>query len=206
MSTTRNLLLATLLTSSGAATAASSVDLSVKGSITPSACTPSLSNGGVYDIGKISAKDLNSDQETSLAGQSPQLSVNCEGPTLIALQAKDYRVGSDYNNPVDQFGLGLINGSEKLGALDLRLLNPVADGIASQMIHSEDGGLTWSGGRYFWRTNLLSVSSPTATAPLPVKVFTATLNIWPRIAPTSGLNLTNEVPIDGSVTLTVRYL
>lgn len=32
------------------------------------------------------------------------------------------------------------------------------------------------------------------------------MTVTPLIAPTSGLTLTEEVPIDGSVTLTVRYL
>ncbi|WP_256590845.1 MULTISPECIES: DUF1120 domain-containing protein [unclassified Pseudomonas] len=41
------------------AMAASSVDLTVTGTITPAACMPSISNGGAIDLGKISAKDLN---------------------------------------------------------------------------------------------------------------------------------------------------
>lgn len=53
-------LLAAAIVLSGASTAfgASSVDLTVKGLITPSACTPSLSNGGMADYRKISAQDL----------------------------------------------------------------------------------------------------------------------------------------------------
>ena len=38
--------------------AASSADLSVTGLITPSACTPSLSDGGIVDHGKLTVKDL----------------------------------------------------------------------------------------------------------------------------------------------------
>ena len=51
MSTTRNLLIAALLASAGHAVAGSSVDMAVKGIVTPSACTPELSNGGVVDLG-----------------------------------------------------------------------------------------------------------------------------------------------------------
>ncbi|WP_330220783.1 DUF1120 domain-containing protein [Pseudomonas frederiksbergensis] len=46
------------------ALAASSTDLTVTGTITPSACTPSLSGNGVVDYGKISARDLNQDTST----------------------------------------------------------------------------------------------------------------------------------------------
>jgi len=206
LKTTRNLLIAALLTSAAHAGAMSNVDLAVKGSITPSACAPGISNGGLADFGKISAKDLKPDNETMLKGHYFQFTVTCEGATLMGLQAKDNREGSDYTDRVDQFGLGLINGSEKLGAMELSLSNPVADGVASRMIHSEDGGLTWSNGRYLWRTNILSVADASINAPIPVQQFSSTLRIFTLIAPTSGLNLTEEVPIDGSVTLTLRYL
>ncbi|MGW1638357.1 YidB family protein [Streptomyces lavendulae] len=43
-------------------------------------------------------------------------------------------------------------------------------------------------------------------APAPVHNLTADLEPSPQIAPASGLTLTDEVAIDGSVTLTVRYL
>ncbi|MFD9418830.1 YidB family protein [Streptomyces goshikiensis] len=43
-------------------------------------------------------------------------------------------------------------------------------------------------------------------APVPVQDLTSDLEIQPEIAPTAGLTLNNEVAIDGSVTLTVRYL
>ena len=43
---------------SGTAHAASTVELTVKGLITPMACTPLLSGGGLVDFGKISRNDL----------------------------------------------------------------------------------------------------------------------------------------------------
>ncbi|MDO9347200.1 MAG: DUF1120 domain-containing protein, partial [Pseudomonas sp.] len=55
-----------LLVGATQAIAASSVDLAVKGLITPSSCTPTLSNGGAVDYGKLSAKDLNADSKTPL--------------------------------------------------------------------------------------------------------------------------------------------
>ncbi len=43
-------------------------------------------------------------------------------------------------------------------------------------------------------------------APVPVQDLTSDLHIHPRIAPASSLTLNDEAAIDGSVTLTVRYL
>lgn len=202
-----NTLIATLLLTGAAnAIAASSVDLSVRGLITPSACEPSLSNGGVYDLGKVSAKDLKPDLPTSLPPQVLQMTVTCDAATLMALEAKDNRQGTDYNNDPMEFGLGLIDGIAKLGAVSLHIVSPLADNVAARTIGSYDGGLTWTPERNLMRDNILSVANNTTVAPLPVQVFSSELHISPKIAPARGLPLNNEVAIDGSVTLTVRYL
>lgn len=204
---TLNALFATLLfTGAGSAFAASSVDLTVKGLITPSACEPTLPNGGNFDVGKISAKDLNADRETPLASQSMQLTVTCDAATLMAIEAKDNREGSDYDNNMLMFGLGLINDTEKLGAMELIVRNPVADGVASRPIASSDNGLTWFPEHNLMRSTILSVANATTDAPIPVQVLTSDLEMRPYIAPANGLTLTEEVQIDGSVTLTVKYL
>ena len=206
MNTLNALLAALLLTGTGTALAASSVDLTVRGLITPSACEPSLANGGNVDVGKISAKDLNADQPTHLIQQSLQLTVLCDGATLMALEATDNRAGSNYEDYIGYYGLGLINATEKLGDMEMRILNPIADGVAARVIASDDRGLTWFNSRYFARDNILSVANTSVTVPIPVQLFTGDLTIAPRIAPANSLTLTEEVPIDGSATLTVKYL
>jgi type 1 fimbria pilin len=195
-----------LFAGSTSAFAASSVDLTVKGLITPSACTPALSNSGSVDYGKISAKDLNIDQVTPLDEQTVQLTVTCDAATLMALDANDNRAGSNYGGNTAEFGLGLINGTEKLGAMNLSLNAPVADGVAGRPIASADGGVTWLSERNLTPANLVSVADATVDAPIPVQVLTSDLIISPKIAPSSQLTLTNEAAIDGSVTVTVRYL
>lgn len=206
MSITRNLLVIALLTAAGNAVAASSIDLSVKGTITPSACEPTLSNGGMHDLGKIAAKDLKVDLPTSLPSHYMQVAITCAAATLIALESKDNRADSHFENDPYDFGLGMINDSEKLGSLQLRFVNPVADGVPARMIASEDGGATWYYDPYLYRTNMVSVADGANNTPLPFQVLTSDLRINSRIAPTSNLTLNNEAPIDGSVTMTVRYL
>ncbi|PQZ95488.1 MULTISPECIES: DUF1120 domain-containing protein [Pseudomonas] len=199
--------LATALLVTGAqALAASSVDLTVKGLITPSACTPVLSNGGSVEYGKISAKDLLPDRPTPLAEQTVQLAVSCDAATLMALDADDNRAGSNYGDDTMEFGLGLINGTEKLGAMTVKMISPIADGVAVRTIGSVDGGTTWFYERNLMPDNLISVADPAVDAPIPVQALAADLVVHPSIAPTSQLTLTNEAAIDGSVTVTVRYL
>ncbi|MCE6980482.1 DUF1120 domain-containing protein [Pseudomonas frederiksbergensis] len=77
--------------------AASTTELTVTGMITPSACSPILSAGGVVDYGKISAKDLmptnapNPVNESLLGNYSPQLSVACDASTPFSLRVSDDR-------------------------------------------------------------------------------------------------------------------
>lgn len=207
MNKTLNTLLgAMLLAGSASALAASSVDLTVTGTITPSACTPTLSSGGLVDFGKISVKDLNPDRATALTPQTVQLAITCDASTLMAFEAKDNREGSASEDYIHLFGLGLINGTEKLGNMGLGLHSPVADGVSVSTILSEDNGSTWRSGFNPARDNIVSVANTGSLVPIPVQTFTSDLRVTARIAPTSGLTLTNEVSIDGSVTLTVRYL
>ncbi|WP_423749282.1 DUF1120 domain-containing protein [Pseudomonas sp. VD9] len=99
-----------MLATSGAAVAASSVDLTVTGLITPTACTPSLSANGVVDHGKISAKDLSPTNWTRLPTSVLKLTIGCDAHTLFAVQATDNRAGSaTYSN---SFGLGFVNGTQ----------------------------------------------------------------------------------------------
>ena len=204
---TLNALFATfLLTGSSAAFAASSVDLTVRGLITPSACEPTLAGGGNVEIGKISAKDLKADENTVLQDQVLQLTVTCDGATLMAIEPKDNRAGSASEIDDSTFGLGLVNSSEKLGFFQMILQSAVGDGVELGPIASRDGGLTWTRLMFLINNGITSVANTTTIAPVPVQSLVADLVIAPAIAPASSLTLTEEVPIDGSATLTVKYL
>lgn len=206
MSITRHILTAALLAGAGQAVAASSVDLSVRGSITPSACELDIANGGAFELGKISSKDLWPINPTDLPEQATKLTVTCEASTLMAIESTDNRAGSSYWDEQNTFGLGLINGTQKLGYMYTSLRGHVADGESVYANHSMDGGKTWANGGAFRPGGLSSVYKVSPMAPIPVQLLTANMIIYPAIAPTQGLTLTDEVPIDGSVTLTMRYL
>lgn len=194
-----------LLTTSGAAFAASSVDLTVKGLITPSACTPTLSANGVVDHGKISAKDLNQDTATILPITTLKLSVNCDGETLFALGATDNR--SNSSSSAGGFGLGLIDNTQKIGAFFLDIGNALADNVAARTMVSTDEGKTWSyvEGAIWNHPDLMAFGLGTPT-PMLIKDLLTDMRVHTRIEPAKDLSLTNEVVLDGSATLEVKYL
>lgn len=188
--------------------AASSTDLTVTGTITPRACTPSLSGGGNADHGKISAKDLLPDKYTYLPVVTLQMTVNCDAATPYALSPTDNQSGT--GTAGNYFGLGLINGGEKLGYFRVIPRNVRADNVEVQPIASFDDGLTWLpvGSRHFWGSNnIWGVGAiRDSSTPILVKDLTMDLDVRTGIAPANGLNLTNEVQINGSATLELKYL
>lgn len=204
----KTLTTAVLLLGSASAFAASSVDLTVKGLITPSACTPTLSNGGAVDYGKISAKDLNADTPYYLPIQNVQIEVTCEAATLMALATKDNREGSAYKeNDSTLFGMGLINNAtEKLGGVEVRLQAAQADGESADIISSQNNGTTWIRSSYLGTDIINSVATPGTLIPIPVQLLTAGLVVSGVIAPSNELTLNNEVAIDGLITLSIYYM
>ena len=185
--------------------AASNTDLTVKGSITPSACAPLLSGGGTIDFGKMAVKDLNAEQYTSLPNQSMQLSVRCEAPTFFTLTTIDNRAGSSANHHYGH-GLGMTPEGEKLGGTVFHLYAPVADGVAVRTITSQDGGVTWLPTSLLTHTMLTAVAIGNQLVPIAVQDFDAEIRLYTHIAPADGLTLTDEVPVDGHATVQVSYL
>nr|WP_314567665.1 DUF1120 domain-containing protein [uncultured Pseudomonas sp.] len=191
--------------------AASSVDLSVKGLITPSTCTPTLSQGGLVDYGKLSASSLSADVSTWLAKVTLQLRVDCEADTLFALRGIDNRAGTAHTDDGYGYGLGLINGNQKLGTYLLTVNNSVSQGRVLRHLTSGNGGESWvdlvlaaflsSHQLLAYRTGESGVPTPTALSNV-----TSDLNIRASIAPASGLTLTEEVALDGSASIEVLYL
>ncbi|SDR42345.1 Protein of unknown function [Pseudomonas grimontii] len=184
--------------------AASSIDLAVKGLITPSACAPTLSGAGVVDHGKISAKDLKPDNPTSLPKHFLRMNVSCEAPTLFGLRGIDNRASSGLTS---NYGLGFVNGDKKLGWFYLYLNNPMMDGLPARSIVSYDNGSTWQPEDNLEPLALFAMSDLSDTnTPIAARELAVELEVASGIFATNGMDLSQEVPIDGSATIEVKYL
>ena len=198
---------ALLIAQGAVALAASTVDLSLKGAITPSACTPSLSDGGVVDYGKIAAKDLSPTGTTVLPRLSLQLTVDCEAQTLFALTGRDNRLGSSIFPALNHmYGLGMVSGNVKLGAYQIGVFDPVADDKPVKVITSSNGGANWSASIYLGHEALTSFAALDGpNTPIALKTLNARLRTFAIIVPATDLTLLDEVPIDGQATLQLKY-
>jgi hypothetical protein len=185
---------------------ASSTDLTVTGTITPQACTPGFSGGGVVDYGKLLVKNLNTTEPTELADRDLQLNLTCGAPTLVALKVIDNRPYLDIAN-YTYFGMTLTPAGEKPGYFYLDITQTLADGASAQSIYSIDGGTTWKAASAIYRDDLWSVSSTTDhTKPIMVNNATMDLRVKTVIHPTDSFTLIDDITLDGSATFEVVYL
>ncbi|WP_433741502.1 DUF1120 domain-containing protein [Pseudomonas putida] len=195
--------------------AASAVDLSVNGLITPVACTPSLSNNGLVDYGKISRQDLSLDKRTKLRDQTLDFSLQCTGPARLALLMRDNRDGSAIVNSEIYYGLNHDSSGNKIGLYSLNF-DPASTVVDEwpqvYRTDSTTGGVAWSssssrsipiGARsYLGFTDVAGSSA----GPIGIQSLTSRVIVETVIAPTSELDLGTEVHLDGSATLDVVYL
>ncbi|OPA93339.1 hypothetical protein BFW86_04495 [Pseudomonas fluorescens] len=203
------------LAASASAQAASTVELTVGGLITPMACTPVLSGGGLIDFGKISRQDLNQSTGTRLPLKSLTLTVSCNAPGRYALRMRDNRDGTAHVNSEIYYGLGLDSAGNKIGVYSVKFdpRKTVADALpVIYGTESTTGGLAWrtsnSNPIDIGSRSLLGFTEVAGSnaGPSAIQNLTSTLTLEAVINARQNLDLSVETPIDGSATLEVVYL
>ena len=206
---------ALLLSSALPALAASTVDLSVKGRITPTACTPLLSSGGLIDYGKISQQDLNLDRSTRLPIKQLQVSIDCNAPSRFALRMRDNRDGTATVNSEIYYGLGLDNSGNRLGLYSMTFdpRHTLVDSTATVYgTESTTGGTAWrtanlnpidiGANSYLGFTD----TQGSVTGPSAIQELISTVKVEAVINARQNLDLSSDTLLDGSATLEVLYL
>ncbi|MNN00452.1 hypothetical protein D3C81_1130430 [compost metagenome] len=234
-------LLATLLTAGAVVCASSvfaadSVDLKVIGTITPVACTPTLSGGGTVDYGTIKADTLKADDYTVLPLKSLDFSITCDGNAKVAVKAFSGRLGSTVGDAeatngaatipagitifgldtnianVGAFGLGL-DGTNKIGGYALALGNAdtKADGVVVDIISRPGPTGAWvktTNGTWLASKSFREISSAAAGTLTPVafKTLASTVRVQAYLNKASELDITKPIQLDGLATLELIYL
>ena len=200
-----SLLASALLLSAGHALAGT--DLSVSGRIEPGACSLTLGNGGTIDLGTISRKALNEAEETFFYPQI-SLRIQCQAPTKVAFRTLDNRAGTSSHAGSGWFGLGA-SGGKNVGRYIFYPVNLVGDG--ADLAHLVDWGSGWEalddGGTWGVSPSWLSSWAERGQSlPQAFQNISSTLEVSIMIAPTKDIDLSQQVPIDGSATMELIYL
>lgn len=214
-----------IISTAHSAFAAETADLKVQGSLVMGSCTPTLSSGGVVDYGKISLASLKTDAVNQLGSKEVTLTLTCQSPTKVGWTTMDDRTDTVFDTkpevngktaplPVDEFGLGKTAGGIALGSYSIVAGNsgePLVDGEAGQTGFSDDNAATWnksSTDGSFHRADGARVITfvDTDGAPVAFTVASDVLTIGAAIQNTTTLAITDDTPLDGQATISVKYL
>ncbi|OAE14236.1 hypothetical protein AZH11_02785 [Pseudomonas simiae] len=189
------------------ALASSSTELNVTGLITPSACTTTLSPSGIVDHGRLPARSLNEYAFKDLPTEALDLSVSCDQPMLFVLVGVDNRADSSVG-PGFYYGLGtnIHAPVERLGKISLAFSEAMGDDERVLVLASSNQGETWFPESNAYPNNYMGFARPGTLVPEPHRLVNATLQINTSINAASYLTLEQEVPLDGSIVLDLRYL
>lgn len=205
-------------------------ELIVTGVYQPQACYVSLANNGTIDYGRMHASGFNATAYTLLPVKTltNAITVDCPATTSVAITTHDNRAatmayGPEYNPlPITtksmyapSLGLGVDSAANKIGSYIGQLQNLKADGIDGYFtefggapFRSVDSGtllptlsIGWSFASGFV-SNLYDSSGHILSA----KLYTMNYSVSPEIVSTSSLNLSRDVVLDGSITVSFYYL
>jgi hypothetical protein len=219
-----------VLATTSTAVMAESIDVKVIGTITPTACKPTLTGGGTIDYGTINPNTLKKDEFTVLAEKQIDFAITCDAPAKVAIAAKSGRGESAVNikdgkltvistnnalfgvGNTHAAGLGL-DGAKGVGGYSLRLQAGTmkADGKNVDSIQSHGNTTSWVKTEYGILFNQSSqrYASWAATGTLTPIAFTTLsgkLGAQAYINKASELDLTKPVKLDGLTTLELVYL
>lgn len=186
---------------------ASSVEVKLNGIITPSACTTTLSSNGIVDHGRVPARSLKQFEFTKLPSQNLDLNVSCNEPVLFVLVGVDNRAASSVG-PGFYYGLGnnVHASGERLGSVSLTIRDAMGDNERVLVLASSNRGETWFPESNAYPDTYMGFAAPGTLIPTPHRLTSATLQIDTSINAAAYLTLDQEVPLDGSIVLDLRYL
>jgi len=215
-------------------TSAFAIDVRVIGSITPAACTPTLSGGGTVDYGVIRPAELTDDAYTTLPVKTLAFAITCDAPAKVALRAINGRpdtaagvIGtggsgpSDGRAPVDIFGMDFVgvvglglDGTDKVGGYGIRITQDsvTADSNSVDSLRQTEGGSVWSGDAYAGIlydpgfSRFTSWAETGTLLPVAFENLTGELAVQAYINHASELDLSKPINFEGLTTIELVYL
>ncbi|MBL5884001.1 DUF1120 domain-containing protein [Lelliottia aquatilis] len=213
---------ALVISTANSAFAADTADLKVQGTLIMGSCTPSLSSGGVVDYGSLPIASLSDTAVNQLGDKDITLTLSCTSPTKVAWTTMDDKsssvvdtgpkVAEAVTSPANEFGLGETADHVKLGSYGLvaNYEKVTVDSAPGHLADSVDNGATWAAevSDVYNHPDGSRLITFADTLGNPVEITTATdvLTVGASIQDTTTLAITDDTPLDGQATISVKYL
>ena len=204
--------------------AAETAVMKVQGTLTNSACTPELSNGGVVDYGIIRLGELSATDVNQLGHRNIDLTINCtvetkvgwsmmddQSSTIAGINIKDASAtGEDNSYSYYQFGVGKTAGNVNIGnyGVFVKDASPTADGVEVVSIGRMTSDTSWraTGTSRSDALNIVTVANPGTLEPVAFKTAVFPLVTSLAIQSTDTLAITDDTAIAGQATISLVYL
>ncbi|MFJ3372923.1 DUF1120 domain-containing protein [Pseudomonas sp. NPDC086251] len=201
-----------------AAVAATSLNLSVTGTIEPPSCDIALAGTGQVDYGNIV---LNPTGITGASLQSQRkdqaLSISCLSPAYTGLRLVDNRTSSVPGTAnATKYGLGFDSANNPIGYFNIAIKDVLVDGGVGQLkVTADPTAGTWAAvsstaliETYALASKTYAFDSATTptTVPKAMTTMTGTITVGEQIQPRNTLDTTTEIVLDGSATFELIYL
>ncbi|CZW09778.1 MULTISPECIES: DUF1120 domain-containing protein [Enterobacter cloacae complex] len=201
--------------------------LKVTGTLTNSACTPELSNGGVVDYGTIHLGELSPDTNNQLGQKEINFSINCTAATKVSWSAADDRTdsranitvkngrygGADASESYFLYGVGKTGTGVNIGnySLFIKDFKATVDGESKDVIIHNTGWntSTWANDGTAVRNDTItnvSVADPGTLEPVAFTTAVFPLVTALAIKDTTSLGIIDDTSLDGQATITLKYL
>ncbi|HDL6856192.1 TPA: DUF1120 domain-containing protein [Yersinia enterocolitica] len=182
-------------------------ELKVKGAFTVPSCTVNAPENGIYDFGKISSTKISSIGFVNLAAMTKNWVITCDATTYLTVKPVDNRAASVYPSSTSTYGLGMVNGSGKIGAYSINMQNAVVDGNSSKLFSSSTGVFSAVTATALYNHGPSVGWASADNIQAAGKVFSTEIKVEPILASTTVMNgpITEDTELNGSVTLDFAY-
>ncbi|CNG96085.1 MULTISPECIES: DUF1120 domain-containing protein [Yersinia] len=183
-------------------------ELKVKGKLSVPTCNVIAPDGGIYDLGKISAANIKSGTTTTvLTPIKKTWTITCDAETYLSYKHLDNRSESASHVSTSSYGLGFVNGTGKIGYYTIIMSNAKIDNATSNLVCiALDGSSPCTttsnlvkGEVHAWANADKSLKAG--------KTFSADLEVSAVLAGTTTMNgpINEDTQIDGSMTLNFAF-
>lgn len=219
----KKIILATAIAlSTTSAFAADTAVMKVAGTLTNSACTAELGNGGIVDYGYIRLGELSDTSNNKLGQKQIPVTINCTAPTKVGFTIMDNRGDSNAQLPVDiggnmnqtakyyTYGVGLTNDGKKIGNYGMWMTDTTVDGksVDSVANNHDWSATTWKKTGIPRSDAFQTIAFAETGTTTPMAITTASFNFVTNLViwDTSTLAITDDTALDGQNTMTLVYL
>ena len=195
--------------------AGDSVDLKITGKLTNAACTPTIENGGVIDLGHIPVKNLSPVSTIGYENKSIQhtkiaIDIVCPTALKIGYKVTDNNPGTlptGFEDYWGAYGFGQTSDNKKIGIYQLYHNQSTVDGVAGRLIYSTNQGSTWTPGSGLTPLDyIFAFATGETSTPVSGKNYHMRMDTTYYFGKEVVDSLQDSLELNGKTTFTLVYL